>query len=125
MANDAVLQVRMDAELKRDAEDLYRRIGEHHSYRRISGRDGGTESSSLSSRQQQDRFLMSRHIYSVVLRHKTSMKNINRAYAFPGPGDPGRLPGAEGYFISSEKADAINDKIRLLQEPAQGQPEYR
>ena len=27
MANDAVLQVRMDAELKRDAEDLYRRMG--------------------------------------------------------------------------------------------------
>jgi len=27
MANDAVLQVRMDAELKRDAENLYRRMG--------------------------------------------------------------------------------------------------
>lgn len=27
MANDAVLQVRMDAELKREAENLYRRMG--------------------------------------------------------------------------------------------------
>ena len=27
MANDAVLQVRMDASLKRDAENLYRRMG--------------------------------------------------------------------------------------------------